>query len=196
MNPSQTEAYTDRLVRLQQSPWKRLLDVQAPYRWHLRRLHMGRMLDIGCGIGRNLAHLEGGVGLDPNASAVEIARSRGLTAYTPEAFRASPDCRLASYDSLLVSHVAEHIGMDETISLIALYLDLLKPDGQVVVITPQEAGYRSDPTHIAFMDFASLLSINAALGLIGCRTYSFPFPRFAGKVFRYNEFVSVARKPA
>ncbi len=27
------------------------------------------------------------------------------------------------------------------------------------------------------------------------RSYSFPFPRPVGKVFKYNEFVTVARKP-
>ena len=34
-----------------------------------------------------------------------------------------------------------------------------------------------------------------ALGLTVEKQYSFPFPRFAGKVFTYNEFVTVARKP-
>jgi len=196
MNQSQTEAYTNRLVQLQQSLWKRSLDVQAPYRWNLKRLHMGRMLDIGCGIGRNLINLGGGVGIDPNVSAVEIACSRGLTAYTPEAFLTSLDYQQASYDSLLLSHVAEHIGVAETISLVARYLNLLKPAGQVVMIAPQEAGYRSDATHVAFIDFARLREINAALGLVESRVYSFPFPRIMGKLFRYNEFVFVSRRPA
>jgi hypothetical protein len=33
-----------------------------------------------------------------------------------------------------------------------------------------------------------------ALGLSVRRQYSFPFPRFAGRAFTYNEFVTVARK--
>ena len=47
------QAYTDRLAALEQARWKQLLDVQAPYRWNLRRL-LGehRVLDVGCGIGR------------------------------------------------------------------------------------------------------------------------------------------------
>jgi 2-polyprenyl-3-methyl-5-hydroxy-6-metoxy-1,4-benzoquinol methylase len=196
MNQSQTEAYTNRLLRLQQSLWKRALDVQAPYRWNLNRLRMGRMLEIGCGIGRNLINLGSGVGIDPNASAVEIACSRGLIAYTPEAFLTSPDYQQASYDSLLLAHVAEHLGVDETISLVARYLNLLKPNGQVVMITPQEAGYRSDPTHVTFIDFVRLREINAALGLEEHRIYSFPFPRIVGKLFRYNEFVFISRRPA
>jgi DNA primase len=29
--------------------WKQLLDVQRPYRWHIRRLELGFVLDVGCG---------------------------------------------------------------------------------------------------------------------------------------------------
>lgn len=196
MNESQSKAYADRLVRLGKSPWKRVFDVQAPYRWNLKRLHLGRVLDIGCGIGRNLINLGSGVGLDPNASAVEIASAQGLTAYTPEMFQTSPDCQRESYDTLLLAHVAEHIGVQETVALMAHYLDLLKPGGQVVMITPQEAGFRSDPTHIAFIDFERLREIQVTLGLVESRSYSFPLPRILGRLFRYNEFVSVSRKPA
>lgn len=195
INQSQSEAYADRLLRLQQSAWKRALGVQTPYRWNLQRLNLGRTLDIGCGIGRNLCYLDG-VGIDPNISAVEIARLQGLTAYSPEEFLASPACQEASYDSLLLAHVAEHIGIDQTKSLIAGYLNLLKPNGQVVMITPQEAGYRSDDTHVAFIDFDGLTTINIALGLRLHRKYSFPFPRQIGKLFRYNEFVVISQKPA
>ena len=52
-------AYADRLQTLEQARWKQLLDVQAPYRWNIRRLGLGRTLDVGCGLGRNLAHLGG-----------------------------------------------------------------------------------------------------------------------------------------
>src|SRR5204863_244052 len=71
--------------------WKRLLDVQRPYRAHLRRLRLGLVLEVGCGIGRNLDHLRGtSIGVDRNRRAVEIARGRGLKAFTPEELRASP----------------------------------------------------------------------------------------------------------
>src|SRR5215468_2590796 len=83
--------YAARLIHQQEAIlWKRWLDVQAPYRWNLRRLSPGFTLDIGCGIGRNLLHLAGdGVGIDHNAHSVEIARSRGLAAFTPGEFQAS-----------------------------------------------------------------------------------------------------------
>ena len=66
------QEYTDRLKRVQQPAWKRALDVQRPYRWNVRRLFQDReVLDIGCGIGRNLGHLAPrGVGVDHNEHSV------------------------------------------------------------------------------------------------------------------------------
>jgi SAM-dependent methyltransferase len=184
--------YNRRLIDKQTAWWKRLLKVQAPYRWNLRRLEPGLTLDIGCGIGRNLLHLGGrGVGVDKNPHSVEEAHRRGLTAYTPEEFFASPLSIPASYDSILLSHVAEHMTKAEAIALISQYLHLLKPDGKIIVITPQEAGFRSDPAHVEFMDFRSLGEIAGSIGFVVSRQYSFPFPRIAGRVFLYNEFVSV-----
>ena len=58
--------YAERLRRLDTSWWRRTLNVQAPYRWNIRRLHLGRVLDVGSGLGRNLAHLgNNGVGVWP-----------------------------------------------------------------------------------------------------------------------------------
>ena len=79
--------YAERLSRLEGARWRRLLNVQAPYRWNIRRLGLGRALDVGCGLGRNLAHLANdSVGVDHNADSIAIARSRGLTAFTSAEF--------------------------------------------------------------------------------------------------------------
>src|ERR1051326_466861 len=103
---TQDARYTQRLLEQGSRRWKRILDVQAPYRWNLRRLHLGSTLDIGCGIGRTLLHLgRGAVGLDHNPHSVAVAVSRGLTAFTPEEFQRSPFCRDGAFDSLLVAHV-------------------------------------------------------------------------------------------
>jgi len=79
VNPDTRDAeYTRRLSSLEGAAWKRWLNVQAPYRWNLRRLQLGFTLDIGCGIGRNLVNLGGhGVGVDHNERSVELARERG-----------------------------------------------------------------------------------------------------------------------
>ena len=188
--------YADRLVRHRSAWWKQLIDVQAPYRWHIRRLRLGRTLDVGCGLGRNLHHLgPDAVGVDHNAHAVAIARSEGLTAYTTAEFATTADAVPAGYDSMLLAHVAEHMDRASAVEILETYLPYLKPGGRLVVITPQEAGYRSDSTHVRFVDFAAAQDLAHAAGLRTERTYSFPFPRFVGRFFTFNEFVTIARSP-
>jgi hypothetical protein len=84
---------------------------------------------------------------------------------------------------------------DEAHALLATYLPLVRAQGRVVLITPQEVGFRSDPTHVEFFDFAALSRLATSLGLAIEKQYSFPFPRFVGRMFRHNEFVLLARKP-
>src|SRR6476619_8213897 len=87
--------YTRRLEDRSGVWWKRLLNVQAPYQWNLRRQDLGRTLDIGCGIGRNLPSLPpGSLGVDHNATSVATARARGLHAMTTDEFFASKKVRL------------------------------------------------------------------------------------------------------
>jgi len=188
--------YTQRLASLPEARWKRWLDVQAPYRRHLRGLDLGFTLDVGCGTGRSLAHCGGhGVGIDHNPASVEIARARGLNAYGRDEFWRTPHAETASFDSLLFSHVLEHMEFDAAAALVAEYAPLVRATGLVVCICPQEAGFRSDPSHVAFCEFASLRRIADAAGLEVEQSYSFPFPRIAGRLFRHNEFVLIARKP-
>lgn len=188
--------YAQRLQQQESVWWKRWLDVQAPYRWHIRRLKPGFVLDIGCGLGRHLAHLGGhGVGIDHNPHSVAAARARGLEAFTPEEFRQSPFHAPERFDSLLVSHVLEHVTRQEAVALLRAHLPLLKTGGRVILICPQEAGYRSDPSHVEFVDFAALRAIEADAGLVHVKAYSFPFPRWTGRFFRHNEFVCVGKKP-
>ncbi len=156
---------------------------------------MGFTLDIGCGLGRNLIHLDGnGVGIDHNPHSVEVARSRGLQVFTPDEFQRSAFNVPASFDSILLSHVVEHMAKGEAVELLASYLYLLKAEGQVVIIAPQERGYRSDETHVQFMDFQTLKEIARSAGLDTVKQYSFPFPRVFGRIFKYNEFVSINKK--
>lgn len=186
------EAYALRLKLRSQPAWKRVLDVQAPFRWNLRRLRPGYVLDLGCGIGRNLVHVDG-VGVDPNPSCVAEVRRAGLKAYAPEEFASSEEARPGRFDSLLVSHVLEHITFDEGVALVREHLRYVRPGGQVILMTPQEAGFRVDATHLEYIDRPKLRRLIEQLGLRVERDYSFPFPRPVGLVFPNNEFVVTAR---
>lgn len=186
-------AYTERLI----GPWwKPTSIVQAPYRWNIRRLGLGRTLDVGCGVGRNLLHLDrNGVGVDTNQHSVAIARGRGLSAYTAEAFSDSPEAVAESFDGLLFAHVLEHMTHVEAAALVGEYLPYVRHGGKVVFIVPQEAGFASDDTHVEFVGEETIDRIRAGHGLEPISTASFPLPRVAGRVFRHNETVAVSRRP-
>jgi len=196
MDSTKDEDYTKRLLD-RSVWWKRVLDVQRLYRIHLQRLSLGSVLEIGCGIGRNLINLgkaTRNIGIDHNPNSVAVAVSRGLVAFTPEQFLSSHYAQPSRFDSLLLSHVAEHMRRDEIVSLLNEYLVYLRPGARVVIITPQEAGHRSDPTHAEFMDFEMLSGIMQDAGLIELTHYSFPLARLFGKIFKYNEFVVIGQK--
>ena len=192
-----TPDYAERLRRKQMLWWKRLLRVQAPYRWNLRRQDLGRTLDVGCGIGRNLGVLPAGsVGVDHNTMAVALARSSGYNAYTVEEFMEGELAVQGAFDGLLLSHVVEHMKREEAEALIREYLPFLRPGGRVFLVCPQERGYASDSTHVWFAQDFDLEALVGTLGLELERSFSFPLPRKAGKLFIYNEFGVTARVPS
>jgi 2-polyprenyl-3-methyl-5-hydroxy-6-metoxy-1,4-benzoquinol methylase len=191
------QSYTQRLEQHSGVWWKRALNVQAPYHWNLRRQQLGRTLDIGCGIGRNLEALApGSVGVDHNETSVRAARSLGHTAYTWDEFCASEHNVKESFDGLLVAHVIEHMERAQAVDLLHTYLPYLRPGGRTFFICPQERGYASDATHVQFTTGSDLESLATEVGLQPAGAFSFPFPRAAGRWFTYNEFCLLSTKPA
>ncbi len=189
--------YAERLRAKQHVWWKRALDVQRPYRYNLRRQHLGRTLDVGCGVGRQLGVLDAGsVGVDHNPHSVAVAREAGLPAYTAPELFASRHARSGGFDSMLLAHVVEHMQRDDALAVVRSYLPFVRPGGKVMFICPQEVGYRSDPTHVRFYDGDDLVELARELGLQPGKWWSFPFPRWAGKLFIYNEVNLVSRVPA
>jgi 2-polyprenyl-3-methyl-5-hydroxy-6-metoxy-1,4-benzoquinol methylase len=196
MPGTEEAAYAHRLESLTGARWKRLLNVQAPYRWNLRRQDLGRTLDVGCGIGRNLAVLEAGsIGLDHNERAIEVARGMGLDAYTTTEWEARAESEVEAFDALLVAHVLEHMSPIQGRDLLCAYLPFVRPGGKVFLVCPQERGYASDMTHESWTTGTDLETIARDVGLDPQPWRSFPLPRMAGSFFTYNEFTLLAHKP-
>ena len=192
---SSTDAeYTRRLQRLSDRRWKAF--IPNPYAWKVRRLAAGRVLDVGCGIGRCLDFVRPrGVGVDPNETAIAVCREKGHEAYVPDEFAAGyrggeSDQR---FDTLLCAHVLEHLDEPTGVELLRTYLPYLAPDARLVLITPQERGQRSDPTHVRLIDAAAMTRLAEQCGLTIDSISSFPLPRAFGRWFIYNETITVAR---
>lgn len=190
-----SEAYARRLERLGGRRWKQVLDVQRPYRWNLHRMDLGPTLDVGCGIGRHLEHLPAGSsGVDHNETSIGIARSHGLDAYTSEEFHALAAEQQGGYDTLLFSHVLEHMTVDEGLGLLREYLPFVRR--QVIVICPQERGYDSDETHVTFLDAPDIARMLETVGLRVRSSSSFPLPRAFGRWFTHNDLIVRADRVA
>lgn len=186
--------YADRLERLSGAKWKQALDVQRPYRWNLRRLKLGKTLDVGCGIGRNLGNLsKESIGVDHNEFAVKTARKAGYNAVTVDEFRRDKKkFGKDSFDSMLLAHVLEHLTTADGKKIIKEYLPYVRE--KVVIICPQQKGFTTDETHINFLTHADIEAILKDCGLKINKSYSFPFHKQVGKIFTYNETVVVAEK--
>lgn len=186
--------YAKRLLDIESVGWKKFVRPIDPYKWHIRFLDLGVTLDIGCGLGRNLKLLPpGSIGIDHNEECVRHCLNAGLKAATPKEFL---KMRRPSegFDSLLLSHVAEHMTFGEALALTKEYAAYVKEGGRLLLITPQEKGWDSDATHVEFMGFDKLRAIAEAAGFSPLKTYSFPFPRAVGRFFIYNEFIAISEK--
>jgi SAM-dependent methyltransferase len=192
---TEDRSYTERLTRLGGARWKQVLDVQAPYRWNLRRHLGGRtVLDVGCGIGRNLQHLDpSSVGVDHNQESVGLCRAAGLNALTADEMAASDELVPGRFDGLLAAHLLEHLPEGAASDVLRPYLRYLAPGARLVFICPQQRGFRSDATHTVYFDDELLARTMREIGADVVSQSSFPFPRAAGRWFTYNEFVTVGR---
>lgn len=192
-------AYRDGRVPL----WRRalaqlagLLPVRRAYFdfsvFYLPALPNGRLLEVGCGSGEMLKSMEShgwrveGVDFDPVA--VGNARDKGL------------DVRLGGlaeqryaddvFDAIAMSHVIEHV--PDPAGLLAECWRILKPGGQLVVVTPNTDSlghrlFKSDwrglepPRHLHLFNSRSLRQIAARAGFSDFSTFT--SPRDAGNLF-------------
>ncbi len=129
-----------------QLPFKNFEGEQAKV-LSLLRTHAGaspRILDVGCGYGRNLRVLvEEGfsvVGVEKNAQIVAENRKNKLPCLSPEELDASKE----KFDVLLLSHIVEHFAPHDLLAFLDHYFPFLRDGGLVLIATPLMSPYFYD----------------------------------------------------
>ncbi len=125
--------------------WRKLAATVWPLPGRRRRLDQGlpglapasgRLLEVGCGSGRNLGELaESGwsvVGQDVDPLAIDAARACGFDARCGELVDLADD--LGMFDVVLLNHVIEHLL--DPVSVLRTANRLLLPGGRLVIATP------------------------------------------------------------
>jgi SAM-dependent methyltransferase len=114
------------------------------------------VLDVGCGIGRNLKFLQSegirGVGMDLSQYAVESSKQiRATGTHIP--------IRTSSIDAVMAIHLVEHLHHDEVSAFLDECFRVLRKNGSLILITPNAISpvrlflrgrFFYDPTHIFF----------------------------------------------
>lgn len=194
---TESSSYADYLTRAEGRRWRRALRSVDPYRWHIRKLvGQQRVLDVGCGAGRNLRYLNlpDAVGIDHNEFVVNACRAAGFTAFTTREFLADEHFGAGAFDVLLMSHLLEHLTFDAAVDLVTSYLPYLSESGKTIMICPQAKGQAHDDTHVTYFDRVQLVRLCRAAGLEPIVERSFPLPPLAGRWLYFNETVVVARR--
>lgn len=142
--------------------------------WYLRFIPQpGDLLDVGCGRGEFLAvaaeagHRVVGIDHDPEmltqAGSLPVHRGDAL-----DFLQSTPD----RYDAITAFHVVEHLAIREAEALIRLASDRLRPEGRLIVATPNPGSlptiaheFWRDPTHVRPYDreLIEFLTIRAGL---------------------------------
>lgn len=167
----------------------------------------GRLLDIGCGSGHRMKQMLSlgwrASGIDFDEKAVSAARQRGLdvSCGTIPGKWFPPN----SFDAIIMNHVIEHV--PNPIELLAECARILKPGGQVVMTTPNNAslGHRlfkmnwrglEPPRHLHIFCRSSIESLLKKAGFqhIFVRTFDSAYVWRLSLMLRFRLTQSPAKK--
>jgi SAM-dependent methyltransferase len=121
---------------------------------------VGKVLDVGCGIGDMLLYRPNTIGVDINENSVKYCRSRGLDArlMRPDVLD-FPD---SSFGGVIMDNVLEHL--TEPRRLLAEIRRVLVERGRLLIGVPGARGYASDSDHKIFYDYAALKTLLDNMG--------------------------------
>ena len=156
------DAYADRLAAREGVWWKRLLDVQAPYRWNLRR-HKPRA-DARRRVRPRpepACVSPDSVGVDHNEAAIRECRRRGLHAYTSGEWTGAAERGHLRRDAAGPRGRARRRAGPIARGLSAV--GAWRREG--LHDLPPGARYASDPTHVRFSDGSYLEQLARDCGL-------------------------------
>jgi len=127
-------------------------DLVQFYRWgearyfpHLQHLPKdAAILELGCGHGRMLSYLKqkgftNVTGIDLSAEQIALAQARGLNALEADVFEYLKNNSF-SYDAILAIDFVEHFTKQELLELFELLRAALKPNGILLLQTPNGEG--------------------------------------------------------
>jgi SAM-dependent methyltransferase len=136
--------------------------ISYPY---IGRFLLGKVLDIGCGIGDYLSVNANSVGIDINPFNVKYCMENGLTAALIENNQFPAED--ASFDGAILDNVLEHLTHPEITLNEAKRV--LKIGGRLLIGVPGIKGYTMDSDHKIFYDEAKMKELLLKLGFKNIR---------------------------
>lgn len=154
-----------------------------------------RILDLGCGAGHFLYFLQKELytsyeGIDLSAGQIEMCRRKGFD----NVFNADAADYLKAkeqeYDLIVMNDVVEHMNKQDLLMLMMLARQALKPQGRVIVKTPNMANpfallcRYNDITHELGFTEKSLRQLFLSSGFSECECYSYLYESGISEIIR------------